>query len=205
VNSSLQRIAHIAERLGLTSGPANALSSAVPPQLAELYGIGDGFFSYDRSLLVRPICREAEPEGAVQWNGHDFWTVYFDSSEKFFVFAEDSFGDPFCFMGNNIVKINMETGECMIIADTVEEWASLILYDPNLYLNTAIMMEWVKEFGSVPAGFRLAPKIPFILGGEYCLDNIALLAENDLAVFRSQLASQIKNLPDGANIELSIE
>ncbi len=205
MSSSLRQIAHVAERLGPGSGLGEALSSAVAPQLSVLYDIGDGFFCYNRSLLVRPICREREPEGAVQWNEHDFWTVYFESSERFFVFAEDSFGDPFCIVENNVVKVNMETGERIIIANSVEEWASLILYDHNLYLNTAIMAKWVRSFGCVAPGFRLAPKIPFVLGGEYCLENIVLLAENELAVFRSQLASQIKNLPDGANIELSIE
>jgi hypothetical protein len=50
----------------------------------------------------------------------------------------------------------------------------------------------------------LAPKVPFVLGGEFELGNMyAADAGSDLA-WRAQLAQQIRDLPDGAEVTLHV-
>lgn len=205
MNSRLQVLASIAEPADVTDKPIPTFPLNVPERLGDLYAISDGFYAFDRSLLVRSLNREAAPRGAKQWNEHGLWQIYFEKDERFFIFAEDAFGDPFLLMGKTILKLNMETGHRTNIAGSIEEWAGLILYNPDLYLNTIFMSDWVKRRGVVPLGFRLAPKIPFVLGGEYSFDNMAVIAELELAEFKSHIASQIKNLPDGTTIELSFK
>jgi hypothetical protein len=48
-------------------------------------------------------------------------------------------------------------------------------------------------------------KVPFVLGGEFVLDNLYLAVAVEGMRFRADIASQIKELPDGAQIRLNID
>jgi hypothetical protein len=47
-------------------------------------------------------------------------------------------------------------------------------------------------------------KIPGVLGGRYDRDNLGTISVEELIAFSGDLAAQIKDLPDGAKIELKI-
>lgn len=51
---------------------------------------------------------------------------------------------------------------------------------------------------------RLTPKMPFVIGGEYSLKNIYVNKFEKIISFNSNLAKQIKNLPDGTKVEIQI-
>lgn len=53
-------------------------------------------------------------------------------------------------------------------------------------------------------GHRLAPKLPFVVGGEYSIANLTLTRDSDLICFGAQVANQIARLADGAEIQISI-
>jgi hypothetical protein len=57
-------------------------------------------------------------------------------------------------------------------------------------------------FGQLPAGQRLIPKTPFVLGGQFRVDNLIALEAVEGMNLRSDIWRQIKDLPDGAQIEL---
>jgi hypothetical protein len=48
-------------------------------------------------------------------------------------------------------------------------------------------------------------KVPFVLGGEFVLDNLYLAVAVEGIRSRADIASQIKELPDGAQIRLNID
>jgi hypothetical protein len=48
------------------------------------------------------------------------------------------------------------------------------------------------------------PKIPFVLGGKYSLDNLYALAAVSGMKTRGNIARQIKDLPDGSRVEFRI-
>lgn len=48
-------------------------------------------------------------------------------------------------------------------------------------------------------------KVPFVLSGEFVLDNLYLAVAVEGMRSRADIASQIKELPDGAQIRLNID
>jgi hypothetical protein len=51
---------------------------------------------------------------------------------------------------------------------------------------------------------RLAPRIPFVLGGSFEVDNLHAINESIGMKLRSELAMQIRSLPDGAQVSYEI-
>ncbi len=56
----------------------------------------------------------------------------------------------------------------------------------------------------VAVGKRLLPKVPFILGGKFTVDNLYLLDSITGMKLRGDLARQIKNSPDGTKVTFKI-
>jgi hypothetical protein len=51
---------------------------------------------------------------------------------------------------------------------------------------------------------RLVPKIPFVCGGRYEVNNLYPLNEVKGRQFRASIARQIRDLPDGSQVILDI-
>ena len=67
------------------------------------------------------------------------------------------------------------------------------------------LVEQAKEsFGELPEGRKYCLVIPGALGGEYGISNIKTAPLVDLVRFSGDLAKQIKDLPDGAEIQLRV-
>jgi hypothetical protein len=56
----------------------------------------------------------------------------------------------------------------------------------------------------IPIGKRLIPRIPFVLGGKYTIDNLYLLDAATGMNLRADLAKEIINLKDGEKIKFHI-
>ena len=59
-------------------------------------------------------------------------------------------------------------------------------------------------FGRPPAGRCFCLKIPAVLGGAYDASNLATITILELLAASGEIASQIKDLPDGAKVRLKI-
>src|SRR5207245_6232815 len=115
---------------------------------------------------------------------------------KFLFFAEDVFGDQFCLHEGRVCSFDAETGELKVLGHSLEDWAKRILDDYELLTGYPLIHKWQELHGPVPIGTRLMPKIPFVLGGGYSLDNLYVLASVSAMKSRGNLARQIKDLPD---------
>lgn len=75
---------------------------------------------------------------------------------------------------------------------------------PAIETGYPLASEWQALHGPLPEGKRLLPKIPFVLGGAYDVDN--LYAADALAgmKFRADIWKQLRDLPEGAKVELRI-
>lgn len=74
----------------------------------------------------------------------------------------------------------------------------------KIKLRRAGYRQWQEQNGQLPVKKRLLPKIPFVVGGEFVLDNLHLVDAVEGMKFRADIASQIKDLPDGAQIKFDI-
>jgi hypothetical protein len=60
------------------------------------------------------------------------------------------------------------------------------------------------KFGPLAEGKKYCLKIPGVLGGEYGGDNLATAPQIDLVRISGDIARQIKELPDGAQIRMRV-
>jgi hypothetical protein len=79
-----------------------------------------------------------------------------------------------------------------------------ILADYEVLTGYPLLHQWQAKHGALPIGVRLMPKVPFVLGGEYALDNLYSIAAVSGMKTRGNLARQIKDLPDGAQVEFRV-
>lgn len=163
----------------------------------------NGFYVFENALMFYPSTIQKE-YGIEAINNNIIMLYHFDKNTCLF-FAQDIFGNQFCIKENKIFLFDVETSEFEFLAETFEEWSTLILQDYNYCTGYPIAHQWQKNNGILDINERLVPKIPFVLGGEYKIENITKIGLIDSLKFRSNLASQILNLPDGEQIKLQIK
>jgi len=64
--------------------------------------------------------------------------------------------------------------------------------------------KWQSIHGALHPRHRLLPKRPFVLGGEYSIENLASIDSVQMMKSLGSLAFQLHDLPDGAKVEFKI-
>lgn len=112
--------------------------------------------------------------------------------------AEDVFGGQFCIKDNGIYAFDPETVSLEYLTNGFDGWAKILLEDYQVLRGYPLAHQWQRQVGPIPAGKRLALKMPFVLGGNYEIKNLHLVDALQEMRFRARIATQIKDLPDGA-------
>lgn len=176
-------------------------------ELATLLSWRNGFYAYESALLVRGSGNAPPPRDIAAWNARDAWCAQYDDFNlgPMLFFAEDVFGNQFAIASGRVVCFDPETGNSEEVAQTLEDWARIVLGDNAYYTGYPVAHDWQIQNGPLRPGTRLIPKIPFVCGGEFAVSNLAPIEEREGMEFRASLARQIKDLPDGATINFKIE
>jgi len=164
-------------------------------------GVNGGFF-FGNSLQIYSVgdVNEFNDIGVV----NQYIKInYSDMLQNEFFFAQDIFGNQFGFSTRDIVFFNIETGEKEYIAKGFCDWIDLILNDLEYYLGTKIIEKWNSKTTNISYNERLCPTIPFVMGGEYEVENLYASPFPSYILANANIANQINNLPDGTNIEIN--
>lgn len=141
-----------------------------------------------------------------RWNSDDLWRNNYKELDPLgYFFAEDVFGNQFFIKDENIFTFDPETGEVEKIAGSLNDWASEIMGDYDFYTGHSLAHDWQKAHGPIPLGSRLLPKIPFVVGGEFEVENLYALNSVEAMKYRASIALQIKDMPDGSKINIKID
>jgi len=171
--------------------------------LLELLRQKNGFYAFEGALHVFPAGCRIGIMDVESWNKDDLWRKgYGDLLNGYLFFAEDVFGGQYGIYSSRIFKVDPESAESEEVAEDIDEWAAIILSDYNFHLGYSLAHEWQTTYGSLPEGKRLLPKIPFVLGGAYEIGNLYAGDALKGMQFRADMWRQIRDLPDGAQIEL---
>ncbi|WP_336998466.1 SMI1/KNR4 family protein [Leclercia sp. M50] len=174
--------------------------------LINLLNKRNGFYCFESALHVFPVETDGEEIGLIDWNDKGLWIeCYDDLARNALFFAEDVFGGQFCIKEDGIYTFDPETGAFDYLAPDINEWCKLILEDYEVLTGYPLANAWQKKHGSIPPGYRLVPKIPFVVGGEYEPDNIYLEKSTIAMKARATIALQIRDVPDGSNIQLTLK
>lgn len=171
----------------------------------EIYGRRNGFYAFESALHVFPVQSCNGITGLDDWNSEDAWRVaYGDLANECVFIGEDIFGAQFCIKGGGVFLFDPETGGLTHLANDLNAWAKVVLDDWEYLTGYPLAHKWQEIHGPMPPGMRLVPKIPFILGGEYSLDNLHLMASREAMRFRAEIATQTRSLPDGTKVHLGL-
>lgn len=206
--------------LKLLSNSSNAIDDISPPTELDIWSLGgalgvellsmleqkNGFYALEGALHVFPAKSVGDETGLEDWNASDFWrSAYEEMVEGCLFFAQDIFGGQFCIREGAVCTFDPETGEIEYLADNLDGWAEAIMSDYNLLTGYPLAHSWQLEHGAIESGMRLAPKIPFVLGGEFSVDNLYMADASKSLISRAEIAKQIRDLPDGAEITINLK
>ncbi len=173
--------------------------------LINLLNKRNGFYGFESALHVFPVETVGEEIGVIAWNDNRLWIdCYDDLARNAIFFAEDVFGGQFCIKDDGIYTFDPETGSFDYLAPDINEWCKKILEDYEVLTGYPLTNAWQKIHGPIPPGHRLVPKMPFVVGGEYEPDNLYLEKSTVAMKARASIALQIKDIPDGSNIQLKL-
>ncbi|QGX41856.1 SMI1/KNR4 family protein [Permianibacter aggregans] len=189
----------------MLSPELKALAGRRATELLCLLQKKNGFFAFESSLRVFSSVKSSQSYSLADWNSELLWRrEYGDCVEDALFFAEDVFGGQFCIRNDEIYCFDPETGEFSYLANTVDDWARSVLSEYQLLTGQPLAHDWQKMHGSIPVLSRLVPKLPFVCGGEFSVENLIALDSVKGMRARGNLAMQIKDLPDGAQITFNI-
>lgn len=174
--------------------------------LTSLLRLKDGLIAFESSLHIFGYEEVPDFPSLKQWNSILGWRKYYDLSEDklLIFFAQDVFASQFAISSNGILRFYPESGEFENHTNSLEEWAAKILNDYHYETGWEIAHEWqINNSFSLGREYRLLPKIPFILGGEYEASNMHAV-KTELAMEKlGKLYMQIKSLPDGHKVKIT--
>jgi hypothetical protein len=141
-----------------------------------------------------------------QWNSGSLWRYAFEGLADGPPFVAESFlGEQYRVVDGIVARWNPETGEQEETDLTLQDWLALVRDDPSAEVPVCLLEDWEAENGRLPPDRHLAPRVPFVLGGGYEVDNLySLPAVSDLR-WRAQIATQIRSLPDGADVRVHVK
>lgn len=182
--------------------PLQALDPKIPLVLSPLFELKNGFHAFESALHVFPSGSGEAHLSSQQWNSHELWRAeYEDVADECWFFAEDVFGGQFFVNSDGFGLFDPETGSMEHLCRTLEEWSSRLLQDFDYLTGYSVAHTWQQRHGTLGPGIRLVPKTPFVCGGTFSIDNLSAMDAVKGMRVRANLARQIRDLPDGAQIQ----
>jgi hypothetical protein len=177
------------------------------PELLRLLERKNGFYAFESALHVFPLTSEpVNGSSLAEWNSDTLWrNDYGDLTVGLLFFAEDILQDQFCLSSSGVLRFDAETGGTKVMADSLENWAEIILRDYDYETGWRFASGWQAENGSLPLGKRLMPKIPFFLGGSYSTENLWCIDAVQGMRLKADLAIQTRSVPNGDQVHIVFE
>lgn len=162
----------------------------------------NGLYAFARGLHVFGL-DESKPYHDARARNRGAWReAYGPKLEGVTFFAEDVFGNAFCMRGGDAFSFDPETAKLEKVGAGFGGWANYVVGDLAYATGGGVAKAFAAANGPIPWDSRLSPIKPFVMGGEYALANLRLLAWDKSLQLRSEIYRQIKDLPEGAKVEL---
>lgn len=182
-----------------------AFAAPLADDLLAMLRQRNGFYALEGALHLFPSHSCGDVMGLDVWNSGGLWrNEYLGMADGCLFFAEDIFGGQFCIKGKDICTFDPETGAMDVLANNMEGWAEAVVSDYNVLTGYPLAHAWQRQKGVLPANMRLIPKIPFIAGGEFTVENLHAIEAVKGMHLRANIAKHIKNAPNGASVKLTL-
>ncbi len=206
---SLSKLLEISSEPLFTTKPEHEIfgrsgSFVTSRELVETLSQKNGFLAFESALHVLSSESNDAVPGIREWNCPDGWRRHYrDLTDSPLFFAQDAFACQFGLTDSGIVKFEPESGEIARHSESLEAWASKILEDYSFETGWSLAHEWQVRHGALPIGHRLLPKQPFVLGGQYTVENLVAVESRRAMDLLGNLYVQIRDVPDGRSVTLT--
>ena len=147
----------------------------------------------------------ASPMDLEHWNSEALWRADFElATEGLLFFAEDVFGEQFALSEGKVLRFNPESGETTEHSPTLDSWAEKIVSDYSYETGYEVAHDWQLQNSPLIEGHRLIPKLPFIMGGKYEVNNLYSLDAVKAMRYRADIWKQLRTIPDGTPVKLKV-
>ncbi len=182
-----------------------ARAPSVAAELIKFLKEKNGFYAFESALHVLLAGPVKDSMDLAAWNAEDCWKATYEGmADDGLFFAEDVFGGQFVLKADGVYSFDPETAEYQYLVGGLYGWAEALLADYNVLTGFPLAHEWQVTNGPIPKAKRLVPQIPFVCGGEFSTSNLLLMDATRGMRLRGSIATQIRDLPDGAPIEIEI-
>ena len=154
-------------RAAFGEGPADAL--------ATILELKNGFYVFNQALHVFSDAGTANEPSIVEWNGRSCWkNRYGELARIGTCFAQDAFGNQFCWDNGTVSLFDADTAVYTLVAPSIDEWARLVLEDPDRWVHRGACESWQATNGHLLPGHRLVARVSRLVGGTYSGKNAAV-------------------------------
>ncbi len=197
--------------LAIASPPIGAVVDEVSDENATLIDIWyqkNGFYAFESALHVYPLWDVDNVAGFYTWNSQtcDLFTSLSAELQGKKVFASDAFGNQFGMdiSTGEIWFVDIDLAEAFKVANSIDSWCERLLSDFETLTGYEIAKDWQTQNRALEPGERLFPKKPFILGGEWSVDNLWAADCFSNIGFRAYLANQLRSVSDGEYVSIDL-
>jgi hypothetical protein len=180
---------------------------AIGLELLHVLRCKNGFYAFEAALHVFPLAAGRTALNIASWNAPHTWREDYGElvPGKVLFFAQDVFGDSqFGIQNDRVVRFNSECATIDPVAESLGAWAEILIADWPVITGYPLAHEWQVRNRPLADGERLIPKVPFVIGGEYEVENLYAGNIVEAMRFRGSLARQLVNVPDGTPVEIVI-
>lgn len=172
--------------------------------LADMLRQSNGFVMWDGAFVLLPSGDGGPVPGIEGFNAGEWKRAYPKEVEDTVFFAVDAFGFPFGVSHDRVVQLDPETGILRPVAETLGGLLDKVRAEPDETVALFALERWRAAGRDLRLGQRLAPKTPFVLGGGREADDFYAADMMERAAFNAHVYGRIRNLPDGATVELKV-
>lgn len=182
----------------------NSLNITDADYLAFMDKVNGGFF-FGRSLLLYPFLN-ANEYPCIFYINQILTTLYGPLVKGLISFAQDVFGNQFCFdtANKHVVLFTIEDAGKTIMADSFNGWLDVLASDVDFYTGRPYAAKWLSA-NHLAINQVICPKIPFVIGGDYKIDNFYAASFPDFLAFYADFAKQISQLPNGTKVSINVK
>lgn len=174
------------------------------PMVKLLQQLGDGYY-FDRSLHLYGTSHDPAHDWVARTKLLHNRYGFVQGISKFLPFGEDAFGNQFAYHEGEAVLFNIETGQAEKICDNLVNWPAALAADLDYFTGQSLVVAWNSSQRPLEPGQRLTPKLPFVGGGEYALENLYANDCMSIIDFNANLCEQIFDLPEGTEIRFDVK
>ena len=179
----------------------------LPVPYRNLLARANGYVAYDGGLHVRGACINPEWHSLrAAWDGSRALHRLFPGlTPQDIPFAEDALGDQYVLRTDVVHRLAGETGEVESLGVDLVGFDAAVRADPIAYLNLAPLEEFRAEGGSLAPGQLLSVYPPYVFDNSAASVSFRAIPAADRIGFLASLAAQLRGIPDGTAVRLTID